>query len=52
MLKSALNRKESRGGHYRDDYPETDESYRKTSVAGYDQDITINFADIPERRPQ
>ena len=52
MLKSALNRKESRGGHYRDDYPKTDDSYRKTTVAGYDQDIKIDFMDIPERRPQ
>ncbi len=52
MLESALNRKESRGGHYREDHPESDENYRKTSVASYDNKIVIGLKDIPERRAQ
>ncbi|MBQ8973389.1 MAG: hypothetical protein IJ074_09975, partial [Clostridia bacterium] len=33
MLQSALCRRESRGGHYRSDYPTTDPAFAKTSVA-------------------
>ena len=52
MLRSALERKESRGGHYREDYPETDEACRKSFVASYDKGVSITMEDIPERRPQ
>lgn len=35
IMLSALERRESRGAHYRDDYPETMEAYRGSSVAEY-----------------
>lgn len=35
-IKSALNRKESRGAHFRSDFPAEREEYRKTSLIKYD----------------
>ena len=53
MLLSAENRKESRGAHYRIDYPDTDDIYRKTTVATYSNGaIDIEMCDIPEMREE
>ncbi|WP_462367697.1 FAD-binding protein [Ruminococcus callidus] len=52
MIKSALARQESRGAHWRSDYPlQNDEIGSKTTVAVYDgTTIKISFAPIPKRR--
>ena len=44
MLKSALNRNESRGAHYRMDYPNIDDKYKMSTIAKKENDdILISF---------
>ena len=52
VLKSALARNESRGAHWRSDYPQrNDAEFRKTTVAYYDgQTVHISWDAVPERR--
>ena len=52
MVRSALNRRESRGAHKRMDYPERDdEHFRKQSVVRFENgQITLTLREIPERR--
>ncbi|MBR1747353.1 MAG: FAD-binding protein, partial [Clostridia bacterium] len=49
MLLSALFRKESRGAHYRTDYPDASEDYRKTTVSVLSRgEPEITFVSIDE----
>ena len=51
MILSALYRKESRGAHYREDYPEGSDEYKGTVTAEYDgKNIITGFRAVPEEQ--
>ncbi len=47
VLRSALERRESRGAHFRSDYPErNDDKFKKVSVASFDGAVNIRFEGV------
>jgi succinate dehydrogenase / fumarate reductase flavoprotein subunit len=53
IARSGLERKESRGGHFRDDYPEKNPEYAKFNILlrrGADGKMQVTHEPIPEMR--
>ena len=48
ILESALYRKESRGAHYRSDYPETSDEYIGSTIADFKDDVVISFRKVKD----
>jgi len=49
MIKSALERKESRGAHQRIEYPECNQQYDKTTTISFtDNNLSVQFRDTDE----
>ena len=43
VLESAIFRKESRGAHYREDYPKTDENLQKMTITSFKEEVEISY---------
>jgi succinate dehydrogenase / fumarate reductase flavoprotein subunit len=55
ITRAAIERRESRGGHFRDDYPDKDPALGKVNVVlrkGRDGRMELSRAPIPEMRPE
>jgi succinate dehydrogenase/fumarate reductase flavoprotein subunit len=46
IVRSAIQRKESRGHHYRSDFPESPPDTRHTLVKMRDGDVHVGYADV------
>ena len=54
VARAAIERKESRGGHFRDDFPEKDPNYGKFNIVirkGTGGEMQVTREPIPEMRP-
>jgi succinate dehydrogenase / fumarate reductase flavoprotein subunit len=54
VARAALERKESRGGHFRDDFPDKDPNYGKFNIVirkGQGGEMQVTREPIPEMRP-
>ena len=55
ITRSAIERRESRGGHFRDDYPDKDPAFGKFNIVvrkGRDGRMELSRVPIPEMPPE